>query len=170
MELDLFKTLVTLIEAKAPAKEPVKIAKAEIEPEPVADEKPADTSFAPDKTAFFFKPKFDIYGMLEQTDDMDLRREAKRVYAIFGREHERSAVYGISSSAEREFMRVSRMLGISTDGVVTLERVKRAGFTVAGRIGVKRLMKHGDFLVSLAGPNDDETTITFYTAKPVEKA
>ena len=91
------------------------------------------------------------------------------MYAIFGREHERAAVYGVTSASEREFKRAGRALGISTDGEVTLERVKRAGFTLVGRIGIKRLMKRGDFVVSLVGPNDDAAPITFYTAKPAKE-
>jgi hypothetical protein len=169
MELELLQSLVMITEAKADPK-PVKIAKeVAIEPEPVPDEEGKDTSFAPEKTAFFFRPKFDSYGMLEQTDDMDARREAKRIYTMLGREHERATVYSITSSSEREFKRVAKMLGISTDGEVTLERVKRAGFTLAGRIGAKRLMKRGDFIVSLVGPSDDHAPITFYTTKPAEK-
>lgn len=169
MELELLKSLVVLTEAKSEAK-PVKVAKeVAIEPEAVPNEDGKDTSFAPEKTSFFFRPKFDSYGMLEQTDNMDVRREAKRVYTMLGQEHERAVVYAISNSAEREFKRVARMLGISTDGEVTLERVKRAGFTLAGRIGAKRLMKRGDFIVSLVGPSDDHAPITFYTAKPAAK-
>lgn len=170
MELELLKSLVVLTEAKDEAKPKAKVAK---EPELPADDAataPPDTGLAPDKTAFFFRPKFDIYGNLEQTEDQELRRETKRVYSIFGREHERGAVYGVTSASEREFKRAARALGISTDGEVTLERVKRAGFTTAGRIGVKRLMKRGDFVVSLVGPTDDAATITFYTAKPVADA
>ena len=168
--MELLKSLVLIIEAKAPPEAAPKIAKdVELETEPKGGED-GDTSFSPEKTAFFFRPKFDIYSNLEQTENQDLRRETKRVYTMFGREHERAAVYGVSSGAEREFKRVARMLGISTDGEVTLERVKRAGFTLSGRIGAKRLMKRGDFIVSLVGPSDDQTVITFYTAKPVAKA
>lgn len=167
MELELFKSLVTLVEAKAP-KEPVKVAK-----EPEVDTGPApkeqESGLSSDKTAFIFRPKFDQYGNLEQTEDQALRREMKRVYTMFGREHERAVVYGVTSGSEREFKRLARMLGISTDGEVTLERVKRAGFTLVGRIGAKRLMKRGEFVVSLVGPSDDAAPISFYTAKPVEK-
>lgn len=169
MELELLKSLVLITEAKAPPAEAPKIAKGpEVETEPKGGED-GDTSFAPEKTAFFFRPKFDVYGNLEQTENQELRRETKRVYTMFGREHERAAVYGITSGSEREFKRAARMLGISTDGEVTLERVKRAGFSLAGRIGAKRLMKRGDFVVSLVGPSDDQTPITFYTAKPAAK-
>lgn len=165
MELNLFNSLL-LIEAAAAPKEKVKPAKEPvIEPESGAKDDGLDSL----KKSFIFKMKFDQYDNLEQTEDQALRREMKRVYSIFGREHERSVVYGISSSNEREFKRLARMLGISTDGEVTLERVKRAGFTLAGRIGTKRLMKRGDFIVSLVGPNDDQTPIAFYTPKPVEK-
>lgn len=169
MELSLFNSLL-LIEAVAAPKEKVKPAKEPvIEPktkaEPAGDGDGLDSA----KKAFIFKTKFDQYDNLEQTEDQNLRREMKRVYAIFGREHERSVVYGINSGNDREFKRLARMLGISTDGEVTLERVKRAGFTLAGRIGTKRLMKRGDFVVSLVGPNDDQTPIAFYTSKPVEK-
>lgn len=168
--MELLKSLILITEAKAAAAAPApKIAKdVELETEPKGGED-GDTSFSPEKIAFFFRPKFDVYGNLEQTENQDLRRETKRVYSMFGREHERAVVYGISSGSEREFKRVARMLGISTDGEVTLERVKRAGFTLAGRIGTKRLMKRGDFVVSLVGPSDDQTAITFYTAKPVAK-
>jgi hypothetical protein len=167
MELELLKSLVILTESKAKPK-------VKKEPEIAADDAAVappegDTSLAPNKTAFFFRPKFDIYTNLEQTENQDLRRETKRVYAIFGREHERAAVYGVTSGSEREFKRAARALGISTDGEVTLERVKRAGFTLTGRIGIKRLMKRGDFVVSLVGPNDDAAPITFYTAKPIEE-
>lgn len=168
MDLELLKSLVIITESKAPPVAAPKIAKdVELETEPKGGED-GDTSFAPEKTAFFFRPKFDVYSNLEQTENQELRRETKRVYSIFGREHERAAVYGITSGSEREFKRVARMLNISTDGEVTLERVKRAGFTLAGRIGTKRLMKRGGFVVSLVGPNDDQTAITFYTSKPVK--
>lgn len=169
MELELFKSLVLITEAKAEPK--AKIAKEPtIEVDPKADSAPeAKDGLASDKTAFIFRPKFDQYGNLEQTEDQALRREMKRVYSMFGREHERSAVYGVTSGSEREFKRLARMLGISTDGEVTLERVKRAGFTLAGRIGAKRLMKRGEFVVSLVGPSDDAAPISFYTAKPAEK-
>lgn len=170
MKLDLFNSLL-LIEAVAAPKEKVKPAK-----EPVVEPAKAEKSMSSDgdslesaKKAFIFKTKFDQYDNLEQTEDQALRREMKRVYSIFGREHERSVVYGLTSGNEREFKRLARMLGISTDGEVTLERVKRAGFTLAGRIGTKRLMKRGDFIVSLVGPNDDQAPIAFYTSKPVEK-
>lgn len=166
MELELLQSLVTLVEAKAPPVAPVKVAKDDVAPvEAPAD----DEALSPEKTHFIFRPKFDIYGNLEQTEDQELRRETKRVYTIFGREHERGAVYGVTSSAEREFKRIVRLLGISTDGEVTLERVKRAGFTLVGRIGVKRLMKRGAYVVSLVGPSDDQAPITFYTAKPAQK-
>ncbi len=168
MELELLKSLILITEAKEPPAEAPKIAKDTGPKEPKGGDD-GDTSFSPEKTAFFFRPKFDIYTNLEQTENQDLRRETKRVYSMFGREHARGAVYGISSGSEREFKRVTRMLGISTDGEVTLERVKRAGFALAGRIGTKRLMKRGDYVVSLVGQSDDQTTITFYTAKPVTK-
>lgn len=169
MELELLNSLIVITEAKAPPVKAPKIAKdVELKTEPTGDED-SDTSFAPEKTTFFFRPKFDVYGNLEQTENQELRRETKRVYSMFGREHERAAVYGITSGSEREFKRISRMLGISTDGEVNLERVKRAGFTLAGRIGAKRLMKRGNYVVSLVGPSDDQTAITFYTSKPAEK-
>lgn len=167
MELELLKSLITITEAKAPPTA-TKVAK-DVELETAPKDSDGDTSFSPDKTSFFFRPKFDVYGNLEQTEDQELRRETKRVYTMFGREHERGVVYGITSGSEREFKRIARMLGVSTDGEVTLERVKRAGFTLSGRIGTKRLMKRGDFVVSLVGPSDDQTAITFYTAKQLEK-
>lgn len=169
MELELLKSLIQLNEAKEEKAAPKVAKEPEIAPEEPAD-KSGDTNLAPEKTAFFFRPKFDIYSMLEQTDSPEVVREAKRVYSIFGREHERGVCFGISQGSEREFKRVARMLGISTDGEVTLERVKRAGFTLAGRIGTKRLMKRGDFLVSLVGPSDEQVSITFYTAKPAPKS
>lgn len=175
MELKLLKELALLIEAAAPKAKDAKPVEKKSDELVIDDDKldtgKGDTALTPDKAAFFFRPKFDVYGNLEQTDDEPLRRETKRIYALFGREHERSSVFGVTSGSEREFKRTSKMLGISTDGEVTFERVKRAGFTLAGRVGTKRLMKRGDFIVTLdIGPDgNDQGQITFYTAKPADK-
>ena len=168
MELELFKTLVALTEAKAETKEPVKVAK---EPELKVEPKSDDAMSTVDSSAskYFFRPKFDSYGVLVQTDNVEARREAKRIYSLLGAEQERHQVFGISQASAHEFKRTAKLLGISTDGEVTLDRVKRAGFTLAGRIGTKRLMKRGDFLVVLSGPHDDKTEAAFYTVKPQEK-
>jgi len=157
--MKLLQELSLLIEAKeAPVKAAPVIAK---------DEVAVDVSPAPERLSFVYRPKYDAFPQLEQTDDVELAREVKRVYAALGQEKERGLVFSISSGAERDFKRLVRLLSISTDGEVNMDRLKRAGFTQAGRVGDKRLMKRGDFIVSIIGNTDEVGTVTFYTSKPM---
>ena len=116
---------------------------------------------------FLYRPKYDIYPALEQDDPQKLR-ELHKVYSMFGADRERGFVYGIDNSS-KDYTRVLKYLSISTDGSISLERIKRAGFASAGRVNVKRVYRRGDFIIIADASNSEDFIASVYTINPKQE-
>ena len=101
------------------------------------------------KIRFLIRPKYDLYPLLDQDDPQKLR-ELKKIYSLLNAERERSQVYGIDNSS-KDYARVLKYLNISTDGSITADRIKHAGFSLVGRMNDKRIYRRDKFVIVTEG-------------------